>query len=277
MAAAVPSMAGGAAARRAADRQTVSRRDVRIPVVLAALLGAALGASQANAESVGDYGRPAESAFVDRFLPWLNGGSLDFTRRTVSAAPYTDDEIMLRNQAYGILLPPELRERSRLTLAGVDFVELWNLIAASKPAFDVRSYGDSLVARSYRSHEARYARLVDDIRADMGLAGPFFATAHRVMDADSVRERSFFYVSRIRADNIDLGRKRIGENRLLIAEVYRRFRERIASYRYALETLLVLTPSPAAVQAERALYLLEERFAKLTEPVTVASGRLITK
>lgn len=238
---------------------------------------AAVCASASHAETLGDYGRPEASPFVDEFLPWLKGSFLGLTGRTAAAAPWTDDEIMLRNQAYAILLPPELRERSRLTLAGVDFVELWNLIAAAPAVFDVRSYGDSLVARAYRSHTARYAQLIDDVRADRGLAGPFFATAHRVIDADGVRKRSFLYAARVGPGNIDLGSKRIGENRRLIAEVYRRFRERIASYRYALETLLVLTPSPAAVEAERALYLLEERFARLTEPAAIAAGPLIRK
>jgi hypothetical protein len=226
---------------------------------------------------LGDYGRPEESPFARGFLPWLQGDLPGFTRRTAADAPYTDDELQLRRQAYAILVPPDRRGQSRLTLAGMDFAELWNLIADEAPVFDVRGYGDRLAARPYRSHAARYAQLIDDVRADMGLAGPFFATAHRVMDADGVRERSFLYVSRASPADIDLGGKRIEENRRLIAEVYRRFRERIASYRYALETLLVLTPSPAAVQAERALYLLEERFAKLTEPAALAAGPLITK
>lgn len=251
---------------------------MRVRMIWAAMACVAVCASTVSrAEMIGDYGRPEESPFVDEFLPWLKGSFLDVTGQAVSAAPYTDDEIMLRNQAYAILLPPELRRRSYFTLAGVDFVELWSLIAAQKPVFDVRSYGNSLVARPYRSHAARYSQLIDDVRADMGLAGPFFATAHRVMDADGVRKRSFLYVSRVSAGDIELGRKRIGENRRLIAEVYRRFRERIASYRYALETLLVLTPSPMTVQAERALYLLEQRFARITEPETIAAAPLVRK
>ena len=72
-------------------------------------------------------------------------------------------------------------------------------------------------------------------------------------------------------------RVRVGENRGLIDRVYDRFRERIASYRYALECLLLLTPSPQAVEAERALYALEDRLRRMTSPVPVAAGGLISK
>ena len=225
---------------------------------------------------MGDYGRPADSPFVDEFLPWLKNGWGEMTGTAVPAAPYTDDEITLRNRAYIILQPIELRLPSRFTLAGVDFVELWTLIRNEPAVYDIRSYGDTLVARPYRSYAARYAQLVDDIRADTELVGPFFAMAQRVMDADDVRRRSFRYVG-VEQSKIDMGRKRIEENRILIGEVHRAFGNRIASYRYALQTLLVLTPSPAAVGAEKALYLLEERFKRVTASPVVAAGGIIRK
>jgi hypothetical protein len=232
--------------------------------------------ASARAEQLGDFGRPADSPFVDEFLPWLKDGWLDLTGKTVPAAPYTDDEKMLRDRAYVILLPIEQRERSLLTFAGVDFIELWNLIRDEPAVYDVQSYGNWLVARAYRSHAARYAQLIDDIRADTALVGPFFATAHRVMDADGVRRQSFRFVAPHLSGKIEIAERRVEENRRLIAEVYRRFRERIASYRYALETLLLLTPSPAAVEAEKMLYLLEERFGRVTAP-EVAANVIIRK
>lgn len=245
---------------------------------LAALSCALAGAcGTARAEQLGDYGRPESGPFADEFLPWLRGGWLDITGKAVPAAPYTDDEKLLRNRAYILLSPIEQRERSLLTFAGVDFVELWNLIRDEPAVYDVRSYGDWLVARPYRSHAARYAQLTDDIRADTGLVMPFFATAHRVMDADGVRRQSFRFVAPHLAGKIGLAQRRIEENRRLIAEVYRRFRERIASYRSALETLLLLTPSPAAVEAEKVLYLLEERFGRVTAPEVAAANVIIRK
>lgn len=246
-------------------------------VLLSAVLLCALMSVSARAEPRGDYGRPEYSPFVDEFLPWLKEGWLDLTGQAVPVAPFTDDEKLLRDRAYVIILPIEQRGRSRLTLAGVDFVELWVLIRNQPLVYDTRSYGDFLIARAYRSHSARYAQLIDDIRADMGLVGPFFAAAQRVLDADGVRQKSFRYVSPALAGRIEVAQQRVAENRVLIAEAYRRFRERIASYRFALETLLVMSPSPAAVEAERVLRLLEERFARVTAPAPLPAGVLVRK
>ncbi len=251
---------------------------MRAPVFLAALLCMVAGASAPlRAEPIGDYGRPKTAPSSTNFWPWLKDSWLDFTGKSVPSAPYTDDEKMLRDRAYVLVLPIELRERSRWTLAGVDFVELWTLIRNEPVVYDTRSYGNALISRPYRSHAARYSQLIEDIRADMELVGPFFSTAQRVMDADGVRKQSFRYVTPQLSGKIELGRRRIEENRVLIAEVYRRCRERIASYRYALETLLVMTPSPAAVEAERVLHLLEERFMQVTAPPTVTAGVIIRK
>lgn len=246
-------------------------------VLLSATLLCTLVSASAHAEPLGDYGRPEHSAFIDEFLPWLKEGWLDLTGQAVPVAPFTDDEKLLRDRAYIVILPIEQRGHSRLTLAGVDFVELWVLIRNRPVVYDTRSYGNFLIAKAYRSHSARYSQLIDDIRADTGLVGPFFATAQRVLDADGVRQKSFRYVTPALAGRIEVAQQRVAENRVLIAEVYRRFRERIASYRFALETLLVMTPSPAAVEAERVLKLLEERFARVTAPAPLPAGVLVRK
>lgn len=249
---------------------------MRTPILFAALLCAALSAcGAARAEPIGDYGRPEDSPFIDEFLPWLKGGWQEITGTAVPAAPYTDDEKMLRDRAYILLQPIELRLPSRFTLAGVDFIELWNLVF-DPPSYHVQSYGDALIARAYRSHAARYAQLIDDIRADTALVSPFFTTAQRVMDADGVRRKSFRYVSQSSV-RISMAQRRIDENRVLISEVYRRFGERIASYRYALETLLILTPSPAAVDAEKTLHQLEDRFRLVTAPPIVSASVIVRK
>ncbi len=245
-----------------------------LAIFAAAFLG---GETELAAQPVGDFGRPQESVFVDEFLPWFKDETDWLMGRSAAAAPYTDDERTLRNLAYAILLPIESEEPSHLTLAGVDFVELWNRWVLAPQPLDVRSYGEYLIARPYRSSTARYARLIDDIRADAGRVAPFFSMANRVVEADAIRGRSLQYISRVPGEKFDLARARIAENRGFMDRVYVRFRERIASYHYALECLMVLTPSPNAVEAERALFVLEDRLKRITSPVPVAAGGLITK
>lgn len=245
---------------------------------LATLVGALLCcATELSAQPVGDFGRPQDSAFVDEFLPWLKDGIESLTTRDLPGSPYTDDEHTLRDLAYAIIEPPEWSNPSRFTIAGDDFFDLWNRWIIGPQPFDVRSYAEHLIAKPYRSSTARYSQLIDDIRADTGRVMPFFSMANRVLEADAVRAKSFRLVSRLPGATFDLARARMAENRGLIDRVYDRFRQRIASYRYALENLLLLTPSPNAVEAERTLGALEERLMRMTSLTPVAAGGLISK
>jgi hypothetical protein len=239
---------------------------------------AVAGAAGAIAEPLGDFGRPRDSVFADEFLPWLKGEVDWLAGVPVTAAPYTDDEKDLRKTAYAVLIPIEAYEPSFLTVAGVDFVELWRTWVLAPPPYEVRSYCEYLVALPVRSHTARYARLIDDIRADIGRVPLFFSLANRVLEADAIRARSFLF-ARVSGEKFELARLRIAENRGFIDRVYDRFRERIASYHYALQCLLVLTPSPNAVEAERALFVLEDRLKRMTVPLpaAVAAGGVISK
>ena len=227
----------------------------------------------------GDFGRPRESIFADDYYPWLWDEYYWLKQRPPEAeGPYTDDERTLRNLAYAILLPPEDEHRySFLTIANVDFVELWRRWFSQPRPFDVERYARCLVAKHFRSDTGRYAQLIDDIRADIGRVGPFFYMANRVLEADALRRRSAQFVSHLPREVLVAAGARTVENRHLIDVVYDGFRQRIASYRYALETLLVLTPSPKAVEAERAIFVLEEKLKRLTLPVGVAAGVVISK
>ena len=244
-------------------------------IARSALLACALLGGTELAAEPGDFGRPRENILVDELLPWIKD-EVDWLTGQPGSAPYTDDERALRNLAYAILLPPQLEGPSRFAVLGVDFVELQRWLLETRP-FDVRSYGDDLIARPYRSSTARYARLIDDIRADTDRVPPFFSMANRVFAADAVRTKSLQFVSRLAGDKYELALARIAENRTLVDRVYDHFRQRIASYRYALECLIVLTPSPNAVEAERALFVLEDRLKRMTSPAPVAAGGLISK
>jgi hypothetical protein len=63
---------------------------------------------------------------------------------------------------------------------------------------------------------------------------------------------------------------RIAENEMIIGWVQRRFMERYGGYKLALERLLVATPAPAAVEAERTLAVFAQRMAEIEPVVQVA-------
>lgn len=205
-------------------------------------------------------------------LPVVGAYAAQRRGEPVSGAPLTDDERTLRDLAYALIAPPITRQKWLVTLADL---QQSRLLPNSNPPFAVESYASTLIDVPYRSATARYSRLIDDIRTDSVRVTPFFTVAKRVIDMDTVRERGLAGIGRITAREREIAMARIAENRMLIGWVYRRLGERVQGYRFALERLLVKTPAPAAVDAERALRGYEERLAKipvLTAPTLQAEG-----
>lgn len=205
-------------------------------------------------------------------LPLVGAYAAQRRGEPVSTAPLTDDERTLRDLAYAIIAPPTTRQKWLITLTDLHQARV---LPNDNPPFAVESYAATLIDVPYRSATARYSRLIDDMRADSVRVTPFFTVAKRVIDMDTVRERSLAGISRITPQEREIAMARIAENRMLIGWVYRRLGERVQGYRFALERLVVKTPAPAAVDAERALRAYEERLAKipvLTAPAQQAEG-----
>lgn len=229
-----------------------------------ALLSAALLSACAR---VGDFDRPNPSYFHDEMLPVVGAYAAQRRGEPVSSAPLTDDERTLRDLAYALIAPPITRQKWLVTLADL---QQSRVLPNSNPPFAVESYASTLIDVPYRSSTARYSRLIDDIRIDSVRVTPFFTVAKRVIDMDTVRERGLAGIGRITPQEREIAMARIAENRMLIGWVYRRLGERVQGYRFALERLLVKTPAPAAVDAERALRAYEERLAKIPVLITPA-------
>jgi hypothetical protein len=129
------------------------------------------------------------------------------------------------------------------------------------PRYNAAAYSDRLLDRSVRSAEARYAQLIDDIRNDSVRVGPFVSVARRVRDMDDKRYRAMAHFSAVPGREKGEARRRIAENAAVLAWVNQSLSERVAGYRLALERVVIDTPSPRAVEAERALNLLRQQIA----------------
>jgi hypothetical protein len=206
----------------------------------------------------GDFGRVKPQFVNDDVHNWVGRQAAREYGHAPSSSELTDDERQLRDLAYPLIEPPYDR-------AKWDSILYEYGIASTRgpwwPPFDHRAYGRDLLDRSFRSPAGRYAQLIDDIRNDDARIAPFVAVAGRVADMDSKRHRSLAYVSDLPANARRNARRRIAENARIIAWVRHSLRERAAGYRYALERVLVETPSPMAVDAERALRQLRQRIA----------------
>jgi hypothetical protein len=118
---------------------------------------------------------------------------------------------------------------------------------------DPSAYHQALVSEEARSPASRYRRLAEDAAADARLLEPFARSAGRVMAADRVRLAALGHASAVSPADIGNAYARVAENRCLIAWVQDALAFRLASYRYALEHLVIETPQKEAVPAERSL------------------------
>lgn len=195
---------------------------------------------------VGDFGRPKPSLLEGLIPPQFWKGPV----AGYSAYPLTDLELELRDRSYVLIRPNEPRGNWNIYIAGF---QLAHLFPAAYLYYDHTEYARMLLWTPARSEASSYNRLIEDLDSDGRLVGPFVAVACAVADLDLKRERSFAYVSELSEGEAGNAFGRIRENRLITAWVHRALYWRLASYRYALERLVIAVPSGRAVGAERAL------------------------
>ena len=160
---------------------------------------------------------------------------------------------MLRDLAYPLIEPPYDRNKWYSAIGEVG--------AGSRPwpYPDRSAYASRLFTTAYRSQTARYNRLIEDIRNDVIRLDPFFSVARYVTQMDRKREKAMAYVTRLTREERDNTLQRMTENRNIVLWVQGSLAERAQSYRVALERMVIAAPSPVAVEAERALTLLQQR------------------
>ncbi len=215
---------------------------------LLVIVGAALLAGCASVGSGGDFGEVRSDLVRDNIHDWV-GREAAIERHTApSKFPLTDDERELRDLAYPLIEPPYDRQKW-YSVAG----EYGLYKSFREAAADRTRYFKHLMGSHYRSSSARYAQLLDDINNDEMRLPQFFATATRVIDIDAKRRESLRYITDLPKPERDNALRRIRENAAIVSLVSIRLRQRTASYRYALEQLVVRTPSAEAAAIERSL------------------------
>ena len=221
----------------------------------------------------GDFGRTRENARNDDMHRWLGIEATASVGLRASQYQLTDNERLLRDLAYPLIEPPHSRPAWK-TVFG-DYQPLpapWR----QAPVFDRTAYGRMLIDEPHRSHSSRYAQLIEDVRNDITRFEPFFADAVQVVDLDKKRNASLELVSdlspRERADAI----ARMQENTLIVQWVQQCLEQRVSSYRWALERLVIQAPDNIAADADR---LIGELAAQTANPPVVTSpvvGRAVS-
>lgn len=180
------------------------------------------------------------------------------------AIPFIDttaEEKELRRQAFNVLTPiydRDFAQKILLALPPSTTLEL-----PEEPQLPVESYWQGLSGHRFSSSEARWQKLIEDIRADIDRLGPFFSSAQRVVAQDRVRAASLSYVSGPTPAEVEAVNARNGTNNALIRKVQGAMRWRVANYRYAMERLIMAAPSHQGVTAERAVAEYERRIREI--------------
>jgi hypothetical protein len=236
-----------------------TRGQVSLPALALLLVGIALGGC-----SGGDFGRTRQDFLNDDMHRWLGGEVTGSVGLKPSQFQLTDDERQLRDLAYPLIEPPHSRPAWRSVFG--DYQSLpspWRV----KVVFDRTAYGRMLIDEPHRSHSSRYAQLIEDVRDDITRFEPFFASAIRVIDLDKKRNAAMAHVSELspreRADAV----ARMQENSLIVQWVQQCLEQRVSSYRWGLERLVIQAPDSMAAEADR---LIGELAAQTANPPVAA-------
>jgi len=238
-----------------------ARRQVPVsqPALVLLLIGVMLGGC-----SGGDLGRTRQDFLNDDMHRWLGGEATSSIGLRPSQFQLTDNERLLRDLAYPLIEPPHSRPAWKSVFG--DYKPLpspWRQTVV----FDRTAYGRVLIDEPHRSHSSRYAQLMEDVRDDITRFEPFFADAVRVIDLDRKRNAALSQISalspRERADAV----ARMEENTLIVQWVQQCLEQRISSYRWALERLVLQAPDNMAADADR---LIGELAAQTANPPVAA-------
>jgi hypothetical protein len=223
--------------------------------------------------SGGDFGRTRADMRNDDMHRWLGAEATGSIGLKASHFQLTENERQLRDLAYPMIEPPRSRPAWKSVFGNYQpLPSPWR----QKVVFDRTTYGRTLIDEPHRSHTSRYQQLIEDVRNDITRFEPFFASAGRVIELDRKRSASLRMVSELspaeKADAI----ARMEENTLIVQWVQLCLEQRIASYRWALERLVIHAPDGIAADADR---LIGELAAMAANPPVAAQpviGRAVT-
>jgi hypothetical protein len=198
--------------------------------------------------SGGDFYRTRQDFRSDDMHRWIGEEATGSLGLPASHFQLTESERKLRDLAYPFIEPPHSRPAWKSVFG--DYQPLpspWR----QKVVFDRTAYGRLLIDEPHRTHASRYAQLIDDVRDDLTRFEPFYATAIGVLDLDRKRNASLAHVSQLSPAEYSDAVARMEENTLVVQWVQQCLEQRISSYRWALERLVIQAPDNMAADADR--------------------------
>jgi hypothetical protein len=232
--------------------------------VSSSILALALGGVLLGGCSGGDFGRTRADFRNDDMHRWIGGEATSSIGVPASQFQLTDNERALRDLAYPLIEPPLSRPAWKTVFGDYQRIAApWR----QSVAFDRTTYGRTLIDEPHRSHSSRYAQLIDDVRDDITRFEQFFAAAVRVIDLDRKRNATLPHISELSPRERSDATARMQENALIVQWVQQCLQQRVSSYRWALERLVLQAPDNMAADADR---LIGELAAQTASPPVAA-------
>ena len=169
----------------------------------------------------------------DDIHDWLSLDTIAGWPTLPSSFELTDDERQIRDLSYPLIEPSYYRQQW-YSAAG----EYGVIGSDHRTGFDCSAYTNRLMSSRYRSPAAR------------------------VLDIDQKRRKSLAYIFGLSQSEQVSALRRIRENALLVSLVRAKLAQRVTGYRFALERLVVMIPSPQAVEVERSLNQIKDQLAR---------------
>lgn len=222
--------------------------------------------------SGGDFGRTRETLYHQDMHQWVGVEATDALGGQPSNFQLTDNERALRDIAYYFIEPPHSRP-------------MWNAVFGDyKPlpapwrqnaSFDPTAYGRRMIDEPHRSQASSYQGMIEDIRNDFVMLDQFIPLAVKLNDLDIKRNKALGYITDLSPREYADAQARMRENVLVVQWVQQCVEQRVASYRWALERLVIQAPDPMAAQVDRMIAELARRAAAAWTSAAPVAGRTL--
>jgi hypothetical protein len=219
-----------------------------------------------------DFGRTRQAFYHQDMHQWVGAEATVALGGYPSNFPLTDDERALRDMAYYFIEPPHSRPAWKGVFGDYDRIHApWS----HKVVFDRTSYGRKMIDEPHRSQASSYQGLMEDVRNDLTMLDQFIPLAVKLNDLDIKRNKALGYIGDLSPREYADAQARMRENVLVVQWAQQCVEQRVSSYRWALERLVIMAPDRMAAQADALIAELARRAAAAWTTATPVVGQVL--
>jgi len=219
-----------------------------------------------------DFGRTQGSFYHEDMHSWVGIEATTSLGGRPSQFQLTDYERTLRDYAYYFIEPPHTRPAWKAVFGDYKPIPApWR----QKVFFDRTLYGRRMIDEPHRSQASAYAGLMADVRNDGYMLDQLLPVAERVNDLDIKRNKALSYITELSPRERDDAQARMRENVLVVQWAQQCLQQRVASYRWALERLVIQAPDAMAADADRLIAQLSDRASAAWTTAPAVVGRAL--